>query len=628
MSNNITDRFLLNNLDLDQRQLDHLLCFALSYKEAVTESIRAHGPDITLQLSDKNSWQFLKLQLPIQLEGPVAQLMMDRSVVSDIDITLLSIDEFPLGEFPLGEMPSPVWQTIDAETINLQTGVYDLSKFESKQYLCTFIAPRLMRLLQLSSADTPLWQHLRRIPSPMRAFLLYQVVKAKVSAKKQKAWRDFLADRVLQRLVHRNRVEVNRNRVEIQPEVDMTLARLVDESRSNAAKQAGLQAQFDELLTQQRSDQMRSAAEMARLEDAQTTDHGYIKEVQSEIKTHSAQIQTQAAQIKTHSAQIQTQAAQIQTQSAQIKTHSAQINSHAAQFEDMHLHTSQLLQEAVGSFTSALDQKFASLGDLSLRNAPAPKVLASPPALPLLFLRLRGSTSLQDDLVDHPIENPDVYRRIWVAEEENKIISRAVTANFTVPFVVALIGYSGGGKSYTAFGSDGLLGGILARLPNKTSLQVTQVLEKTKSLGSFSDQPVEEMAANITMRRVSARTAANPESSRAHIVIRFENPETDVPYGLLIDVAGPEESENIAQLDAEMTRESSKIAQDNIYIRQLLQEVVAGNDIALYKRSSKLNSLVGGFLKDAGTPTAVSVRVVVCAESTNLTRTLGMIPQF
>lgn len=66
-------------------------------------------------------------------------------------------------------------------------------------------------------------------------------------------------------------------------------------------------------------------------------------------------------------------------------------------------------------------------------------------------------------------------------------------------------------------------------------------------------------------------------------MIRFENPETDVPYGLLIDMADPEELGNNAQLIPDMSRESTKIAQDNIHIHQLLQEVVAGNDIALYK---------------------------------------------
>lgn len=114
--------------------------------------------------------------------------------------------------------------------------------------------------------------------------------------------------------------------------------------------------------------------------------------------------------------------------------------SHSAQFEDMHLHTSQLIQEAAGAPTSAPDQKFATLGDLSLGKAPTVPAPSSSPSLSLLFLRLRGCTDLHDELID----SPDAFRRIWVAEEEIKIISRAVTANFTIPFVVAMIGYSGG----------------------------------------------------------------------------------------------------------------------------------------------------------------------------------------
>lgn len=89
--------------------------------------------------------------------------------------------------------------------------------------------------------------------------------------------------------------------------------------------------------------------------------------------------------------------------------------------------------------------------------------------------------------------------------------------------------------------------------------------------------------ASTTKKRATASTVANHESSRAHLVIRFESRETEMPCGLLIDTTGPERSANIAQLDRDMTRESTKIGNDNICIPKLLEGVVAGKDITVYK---------------------------------------------
>lgn len=195
-------------------------------------------------------------------------------------------------------------------------------------------------------------------------------------------------------------------------------------------------------------------------------------------------------------------------------------------------------------------------------------------------------------MINNPIDNLSIYWRISVVEDENKMIRCQVTANFAIPFLDAIIGYSEGGQSFAVFGSDRLLCGIPARLLIKTSHQMKQVLQKTRSLSSFTDQTVEEIAANITIKQDRASTAANLESSRAHIVICFENLETDTQYTLHIDLACHKQSGNIAALDAEMSLESTKIVQDNLYIRQFLQAVVTGNDLLLYKHSSKLNSRV------------------------------------
>lgn len=139
-----------------------------------------------------------------------------------------------------------------------------------------------------------------------------------------------------------------------------------------------------------------------------------------------------------------------------------------------------------------------------------------------MFLRLRNCTEQVEDLA----ADLHQFKRVWTAGEGNRIVARAVTTSLTrtTTFLIALAGYSGGGKSFAAFGPHGLLPALIERLP-PLFIAVTEVLHQTQSLGSYlsTDQSAAAISTGICESRRSAATIGNMESSRTHLVVRFED---------------------------------------------------------------------------------------------------------
>lgn len=162
---------------------------------------------------------------------------------------------------------------------------------------------------------------------------------------------------------------------------------------------------------------------------------------------------------------------------------------------------------------------FAALAGHGVAPAPPP---SPDTASNEIFLRLRNCTEEVEDLA----ADFDGHKRIWSGGEGNRIVSRAITTciTSTTTFLIALIWYSGGGKSFTAFGRDGLLYAILERLP-PVFIEVTEILETKTSLGAFMSNELSAfaIATNITESRRKAENIANKESSRSHLVVRFED---------------------------------------------------------------------------------------------------------
>lgn len=196
--------------------------------------------------------------------------------------------------------------------------------------------------------------------------------------------------------------------------------------------------------------------------------------------------------------------------------------------QDLHDH----IKSAVSTFATVLDQKFSSSS--AALTAPATRPLPSI----LHYFRLHSCMLKGVDA----IPDLDGYKRLWTSNEYNAIVSCAVRASLTTaPFNIALVGYSRGGKSHTTFSRHRHLAGILVCQAH-VYVQATEVLDCSRSLGSYmaSTVSVADISASGTRSCVRAPTAANGSSSRTHLVLRFEDPQTDTPYGILLDVTGPE----------------------------------------------------------------------------------------
>lgn len=105
-------------------------------------------------------------------------------------------------------------------------------------------------------------------------------------------------------------------------------------------------------------------------------------------------------------------------------------------------------------------------------------------------------------------------------------------------------------------------------------------------------------------------------------MVCFENNETDEYLGLLVDVAGPEESGNRGTLDTTaMKIPSATISNSNIQFCLLIQELVvtAGNsksNLIKYKNGFQLNSEVCEFL--GRVKVIPTIRVLVCGDGTEV----------
>lgn len=625
-SNNISEKFLLLNLKVDQRQLDFLICAGSTYRNMITDAVVAYGPNLALQLSTCNTWKLSDTLTGTShcLSIEIANRMVLSLALDDVDLTDIANDPFP------AEPMNEEWKVVPLSVIDLYAGSYDIKKYEAKQFTCTYLAPNFFRLLSLSPEFRPLYTHLMDLAAPMRGYLFYLLLKAKISAKKQAEWKEVLRDRNIRRLFEKTRtMQINLANLELshgsqnaQYQAQLDAEKLKDlESKMKTIERANIAILEQIAQNQEASDRM--VENMAQKHDASNR---MVEQIAQNQETVS---QRQEATDSTVERMAQTQ----ETINQKLRLQQAQLASHQEQIDDIHQDTRSLLSEAVSAFTTSLDVKLAALtaqGATGQGAAPEPSDTGSHE----IFLRLRNCTEEVEELAADFGE----FRRIWTAGEGNRIVSRAITRSIITSrstFLIALIGYSGGGKSYTAFGCDGLLYAILERLP-PAFIEVTEVLDQKHSLGAFTsnDQSPSAIAATIattiTENRRKAENIANKESSRGHLVVRFEDQATGRLLGMLIDVAGPELSEHIKQLQPEMQKESDKIANDNINIRHLLEAYANAGDVTVLRRASKLNRVVEQGLGEAKGK-AIVVRVVLCCDGSSSLmagKTRKMVPTF
>lgn len=98
-----------------------------------------------------------------------------------------------------------------------------------------------------------------------------------------------------------------------------------------------------------------------------------------------------------------------------------------------------------------------------------------------VFLRLRNCSLEAGDYVD----GDPLYRRIFSAGEDNRSVSRAIVVSLSTAFLIARVGYAGGGKSHSAFGPNRALAAIIQRLPF-VEVDVMQVMASWQALKLYT----------------------------------------------------------------------------------------------------------------------------------------------
>lgn len=108
------------------------------------------------------------------------------------------------------------------------------------------------------------------------------------------------------------------------------------------------------------------------------------------------------------------------------------------------------------------------------------------------------------------------------------------------------MGYSGSGKSNTIDGHVSVFGDLVSRLP-KVPVTAYGILRESRVLGSYEPtiEIVEQMSGAIMKARVSGKTPAHAGSRRTHLAIAFNGLISDCLYGVVLEVAGCQKTEDI-----------------------------------------------------------------------------------
>lgn len=252
-----------------------------------------------------------------------------------------------------------------------------MKKYEAKQFACTYLVPNFINLLSLSPELKPLVTHIMKTPMPIRGYLCYLLMKAKIGERKQQEWKNLLRDRMIQQLV------------------DKTRGLKFDLANMNMSDGAQKGTELDNRKLQDIKDKMKA------MEDNQKADHAMVDKIahkqrgdHTTVHTLSRDFQLKAKTLEEKLAQTQRDdQALAQTMRRDLQLHQVQLTSHEGQLEDIHEDARSLPSEAVSAFTSSLDSKFATLTSQVVAPEPPNPSIARRPS----YERLRNCTDQVED---------------------------------------------------------------------------------------------------------------------------------------------------------------------------------------------------------------------------------------
>lgn len=662
-SKNYSAPFLRNILGITAAEVDMVSGYSRCLKEAIIQVCQRPG---TVAQKKGFHWRIVVDNVPVPWIADVATIMINSCSLRISDLAVLGSDDFPLGE-PDDEAD---WTDVNEDIVDLRNGVFCLTTTAGRAFICYSFMPALMRLLQHGGqADLMLKLWSTAISGDHERctnFYLYHLVKCgfgKFSAAKLSFWKGYVNDQRIYAMGLKQdqqalQLEAIKESVGGRSEGPGPEVLLVVENLARQLAENAMKFEAQEIINNKRFETYEANAVIYRSENERRFEtelagqEGEMNSLSEVTKRLEAQDKINAERFETYEKRFETRDAEVAIHKGEMnaltevtkkleaqeiintkrfetyeaneviyrsenekrfETHDAEIASQKAEMNSVNeeQHRQANLLQNITEMRGEMREMFQEIRG---KSGPAP-----PKGIPraYIYFRIRDCASnVEDTIPDH-----EIYHQIFTSNESNRIVSRAVVnTGFTKPFLIALMGYSGAGKTFTAFGADGVFATILKRLPN-VSVTVMQILENTEVLGTFEDalENIHQIIDAITAARSTAVTPANQLSSRTHLAIIFKDQENNVPYGMMIDVAGCEKTENMSQLPKCMARDSRDIGQDNMYLRKLLEELatkghkgfVSREVVSTYKAITKLNREVAKFmlhLRD--TP---AVRVVLCA---------------
>lgn len=590
-----------------------------------------------------------------------------------------TLDTDPHPALPAAEL---TWQTPESAAIDLATGTISSTTVVGRDFVCYAFIPALMRLLHLGGEEAfvrRLWMSGR----PECRYYVYHMVNrgfGKFGPARRKVWSEHVAERRLRAvgvMVARHEREISGMKEVKEGGVDGAGENALVHKLAEELAMLKLKITADEERVKRERDvaaaKLQELQERVEVVENRPVQDGTMDEKIAELGLKTTAIETVlGARIEFVNQQLGTRLDAVDSRVAKVDSDLVDVHAKLIEsdekVEGKFINLSEKLNQVDGKFIG-VDEKVTSLSakltevastvqtqgaeldslhteqqsqqrsinasldtlksmmseNLTAIRGPNSTISLLPPPQPAyLYYRIRQCPQLTDDTI------PDaaLYRSIFSSNEPNKLVSRTVTTQLSPPFLIVLMGYSGAGKTHTAFGTDGLFSMLVQRLP-PVAITVYEIAAGRRVLGMYEPtmQNLVATTAAISDARATEPTAANSGSSRSHLVVVFNSLDSNAPYGILVDVAGCEESENMAELAEDMASDSRGFGRDNMYLRKLLEELVvhgkkgfvSRKQVSIYKRVTVLNREVAAFL--GSVEGGLAVRVLLCAVGEHVFKT-------
>lgn len=659
----VTEGFIAANLGLTAEELVHLICIAKSVKDAIVATICAGE---TLQSSAATrQWRM------IDQEGPV--LWLTRAAKN--------LEEAGIFAFPEPHdfdhlQDATDWTAVALRDVDIHRGCVPLRHAVARQWTCTAFVPVVMKILNLGTGPSPALVVKLTNTGNARHFLLYHAIKlglGVVSSTKLVIWDRAQAVQIRAQVAkllsaggHQGDADLEKRiiskvnaglemQVVTEAAARLTLEKTLKQRDEDklVVVEAHRAEMEDDFIKKQRDIDSDVHARLSKIEYDQATERQRVMkiEIQQEAdRRRLIKIQTERENDRGRLIHIQQQQEndreQNQTDREQNRTDRQFVDERLATMQagitlqGAHIHSvlnavtlqAGELHETRQIFTAQLNNLVSTIQSAPATAPIAQKTLLAP--APRLFLRMRNPPLK----LDPESEIFDRFAKIFIMGETTFRVANQVVSALHTPFLVVLMGYSGAGKSYTMLAEDGVIAAIIGTLPSPVNVTVSEISDTTRPMADlqYPKHSISEILDKIESSRTTSQTPANVTSSRAHLMIHFENIAAGIVYGCVVDVCGAEESGHRAEGGGNKAR-STAIANENTSFRLMLMELAGDGKsgfttrgkVSVVKHASPLNLAVGRFLKDVvGEP---EIRVVGCMDGEKMdqvVRVLSVLPDF